>query len=186
MLEYNEITPRKVILLEGEPYEVLDSHVFRMQQRKPQNKTKLRGVINNRVIEMTFHQAEKAEEAEIDSRDVKYMYTSRGEWWFSEEDDQSKRFKLGADIIGEKGKFLKPNSLVEALSFDEKIYGIKMPATIELKVTEAPPGNKGDTQKGGTKAVTIETGAVISAPLFINEGDIIKINTETGEYKERV
>lgn len=186
MLEYNEITPRKVILLEGEPYEVLDSHVFRMQQRKPQNKTKLRGVINNRVIEMTFHQAEKAEEAEIESRDVKYMYKSRDEWWFSEENDPSKRFKLGADIIGEKGKFLKPNSLVEALSFDEKIYGIKMPATIELKVTEAPPGNKGDTQKGGTKAVTIETGAVISAPLFINEGDIIKINTETGEYKERV
>jgi len=186
MLEYNEITPRKVILLEGEPYEVLDSHVFRMQQRKPQNKTKLRGVINNRVIEMTFHQAEKAEEAEIESRDVKYMYMSRGEWWFSEEDDASKRFKLGADIIGEKGKFLKPNSLVEALSFDEKIFNIKMPATIELKVTEAPPGNKGDTQKGGNKQVTIETGAVISAPLFINEGDIIKINTETGEYKERV
>jgi len=186
MLEYNEILPKKLILMDGEPYEVLDAHIFRMQQRKPQNKTKLKGVINGRVVEMTFHQSEKAEEAEIDEKEVKYLYNSRGEWWFADPKDPAKRFKLTDEIVGEGGKFLKANSVVKVMIFNEKIFGIKFPVTVELKVVEAPPAVRGDTSKGGSKMVTLENGATINAPLFINEGDIIKINTETGEYRERM
>ncbi len=186
MLEYNEILPKKVILVDGEPYEVLDAHIFRMQQRKPQNKTKLKGVINGRVVELTFHQSEKAEEAEIEEKEVKYMYQSRGDWWFSAPDNPADRFKLSEEILGEGRKFLKINSVVTARIFDDKIFGVKLPVTVELKVTEAPPAVRGDTSKGGSKVVTLETGATINAPLFINEGDIIKINTETGEYRERM
>jgi len=186
MLEYNEILPKKVILVDGEPYEVIDAHIFRMQQRKPQNKTKLKGVINGRVVELTFHQAEKAEEAEIDEKEVKYMYQSRGDWWFSAPDNPADRFKLSEEVLGVGRKFLKIGSVVTARIFNEKIFGVKLPIVIELKVTEAPPAVRGDTSKGGTKIVTVETGATVNAPLFINEGDIIKINTDTGEYRERV
>ena len=185
MLEYNEILTKKVILVDGEPYEVLDAHIFRMQQRKPQNKTKLKGVINDRVIELTFHQSEKAEEAEIEEKEVKYMYQSRGDWWFSAPDNPADRFKLSEEVLGEGRKFLKIGSVVTARIFNDKIFGVKLPVTVELKITEAPPAVKGDTAKGGNKQITLETGAVINGPLFINEGDKLIINTDKGEYVSR-
>lgn len=186
MLEYNEITPRKYIIHEGQPYEVVDSHVFRMQQRKPQNKTKLKNLLSGRVVEVTYHQAEKVEEAEIEEEEIKFLYSNRGEWWFSSPTDPSKRFKITEDTLGIKTKFLKPNMIVDAELFEEKIFNIILPATVDLKVTEAPPSVKGDTAKGGNKLATVETGAQISVPLFVAEGDVIRINTETGEYRERV
>lgn len=186
MLEYSDIKEKKVILFEGEPYEVLSSHVFRKQQRKPVNATKLRNLITGRVVEYSFHQSEKAEEADLSKKQVKYLYTNRGEYWFCEANDPSKRFELPADVLGDQARFLKTNMLVEALVFDEKIIGVKLPIKLEVKVTEAAPGIKGDTAKGGMKIVKIETGAQINAPLFVNEGDILIINTETGDYVERV
>jgi elongation factor P len=186
MLEYNEITVRKYILIDDEPYEVLDSHVFRKQQRKPVNQTKLRNLITGRIVERSFHQSEKADEADLSKRPIKYLYTNRGEFWFCEVNDPSKRFQLPADMLGSPAQFLKPNSSVDALVFDEKIIGVKVPIKVDLKVTEAPPAVKGDTAKGGTKQITLETGAVISGPLFITPGEVIRINTETGEYVERV
>ena len=143
-------------------------------------------MITGKVTEHSYHQSEKVEEAEIEKREVKYLYTNRGEFWFSEANDPSKRFKAEEAILGSQSRFLKPNSLIKVLAFEERIIGFELPITVELKVTEAPPGNKGDTATGGSKVVTLETGATINAPLFVNEGDIIKINTETGEYRERV
>lgn len=186
MLDYNEVKPRKYVVMEGEPYEVLSSHVFRKQMRKPVNATKLKNLITGKVMEYSFHASEKTEEAEILSREVKYLYFNRGEYWFCEKDDPSKRFSLSEDFIGEAGKFMNLNSLVELLSFQDRNIGVKLPIKVELKVKDAPPGIKGNTAQGGTKLVTLETGATINAPLFINEGDILRINTETGEYVERV
>lgn len=185
ILEYNEITGKKYIVFEGEPYEVLSSHVFRKQMRKPVNQTKLKHLISGRVVEHSFHAADKAEEAEIDSRTIKYLYTNKGEFWFCEKDDPSKRFKLDTSLLGSRASFLKPNTEVELLTFEEDIVGIKTPIKVDLKVTEAPPSIRGNTAQGGTKVVTVETGASVNAPLFINEGDMIRINTETGEYVER-
>ncbi len=186
MLEYNEITVRKYIVFEGEPYEVLSSHVFRKQMRKPVNATKLKNLISGRVVEYSFGAQEKAAEAEIESRKVKYLYNSRGEWWFSEENDPSKRFKIDDAIIGDAKRFLKANSLVSVDMFEENIFKVALPIKVELKVTDAPPAVKGDTAKGGNKVVTLETGATINAPIFVSEGDIVRINTETGDYVERV
>ena len=186
MLEYNEILPHKFIVMDGAPYEVLDAHIFRMQQRKPVNQTKLKNLITGKVTEATFHQQDKMPEAEIEERDVKYLYTNKGEYWFCEANDPSKRFKLEAAILGNGIQFIKPNSMVKAIIFNDKIFGVKLPIKVELKVKEAPPAVKGDTAKGGNKQITMETGAVINAPLFINEGEIIRVNTETGEYVERV
>jgi elongation factor P len=186
ILEYSEILPRRYILIEGQPYEVIDAHIFRMQQRKPQNKTKLKNLLTGSVADMTFHASDKVEEAEIDSKEVKYLYVSRGEYWFQDAEDPSKRFKISSEILGRKAEYMKPNSVYDAQVFDEKIFGIKLDATVDLKVIEAPPGVRGDTARGGNKLVKVETGAMVTAPLFVNEGDTIRINTETGEYKERV
>lgn len=184
-LSYNEITPKKYIVLDGEPYEVLASHVFRKQQRKPVNQTKLRGLKSGKVLERTFHQSESAEEAELEKRGIKYLFRKDAEFWFCDERNPRDRFPLLETTVGSGGKFLKENSVVDALSFNDEIIGVKLPIKIELMVTEAPPAVKGNTAQGATKQITLEGGATISAPLFINEGDIVRINTETGEYVER-
>jgi len=186
MLNYNEIVQKKCIVLDGAPYEVLASHVFRKQQRKPVNQTKLKNLITGKVTEYSFHQAETAEEADLDERSIKFLYATRGEYWFCEANDPSVRFSLPHEIIGDAGRFLKVNTSVLARMFDEKIIGVKLPIKMDLMVKEAPPGTKGNTAQGGNKQVVLETGATINVPLFINEGDIIRINTDTGEYAERI
>lgn len=186
MLEYNEITVRKVILLNGEPYEVLDSHVFRKQQRKPVNQTKLRHIITGKVTEQAFHVSEKVEEADLSTRPVKFLYKNRGEFWFCDPKNPADRFKLDEAMLGTPMQFVKPNDQLEALVFDERIIGVKVPVKVDLKVTEAPPAVRGNTAQGGDKVVTVETGATVTAPLFVNEGDIIRVNTEMGSYVERV
>ena len=150
------------------------------------NATKLKNLITGKVTERSFHVSEKAEEADMADREVKYLYNNRGEWWFADPKNPSDRFKLDADMIGDKGKFLKDNSTVNVLVFDEKIIGVKFPIKVELKVVEAHPAVKGNTAQGGTKQVVLETGATINAPMFIKEGDILRINTETGEYTDRL
>lgn len=188
MLEYNEIKERKNIIFEDEPYEVLTSHVFRKQQRKPVNQTKLKNMISGRVVEHSFHQSDKAIEAEMETKQVKYLYSNlkNNEIWFCYENKPGERFSLSVDIIGPAIRFLKENTIVGALTFNDRIIGIKLPIKVELKVTEAPPTIKGNTAQGGNKQVTLETGANVNTPLFINEGDIITVNTETGEYTDRV
>ncbi len=186
MLEYNEITLHKFIIFEGQPYEVIDSHVFRKQQRKPVNAVKMRNLITGNIKEISFHVSEKAEEADLGKKNVKFLYTNRDEWWFTEENDPSKRFKLAPAMIGDRGRFMKTNSLVEALIFNDEIIGVKLPIKVDLKVIEAFPAVKGDTAKGGSKQVKLETGATINVPMFIEQDEVIRINTETAEYVERV
>ena len=197
-LEYDEIKERKYIVMDNEPWEVLTSHVFRKQQRKPVNAVKLKNLISGKVTEKSFHVSEKVEEAEIEEQDVKYLYENRGEFWFCEPNDPSKRFKIDQSVIGPQSKFIKKDSIVQALSFDDpnsraqhatgqgKMIGMKIPIKIDLKVIEAHPAVKGNTAQGGTKVVTVETGATLQVPMFIKEGEIIRINSETGEYAERV
>ena len=185
MLEYNEILLRKYIIVDEEPYEVIDNHIFRMQQRKPQNKTKLRNIISGRVMEMTFHASDKVEEAEIEKKEAKYLYNNKGEFWFCSPKNPGERYKIAEQTLGEGIKFIKPNEILSLLMFGELIIGVKLPIKVDLKVTEAHPAVKGDTAKGGSKEVKLETGATIYVPMFINEGDVIRINTETGEYVER-
>jgi len=185
MLDYSEIVGRKFIVLDGEPWEVLDSHVFRKQQRKPVNATKLKNCITGKVTERSFHVSEKVEEAEIEERNVKFLYQNRGEYWFCEAENPSKRFKIDEDFIGVQAKFLKKDSVVQAVSFGNKVISMKIPIKIELMVIEAHPAVKGNTAQGGTKTVKLETGVEIQVPMFIKEGEMVRVNSETGEYTER-
>ncbi len=186
MLNYSEIATGKVIVLNDEPYRVLSHKVFRMQKSKPQNVTKLKSLKNGKVIERSFHQSDKAEEAELERKPVIYIYENRGEYMFHEADNPSKRFPLSADLIGPGVQFLKTKDEYKVLVFNEEIIGIDIPIKIQLSVTEAPPAVKGNTATGASKTVTLETGATVNCPLFINEGDIVEVNTETGEYSSRI
>jgi elongation factor P len=191
MLEYSEIKPGKYIVWQNEPYEVLESHVARTQQRKPQNQTKVRNLISGRITPATFHASDKVSEADISKRTIKFIYAGKGQLCFSEIKDPSNRFFLDESIVGNQVRFLKANTEVDALIFtndddEEKIIGLKLPIKMDFLVKEAPPSIKGDTASGGGKAVVLETGATVTAPLFINAGDIIRINTDTGLYTERV
>jgi elongation factor P len=186
MLTYSEILPRKIILIDDQPYEVLDAHVFQKQKSRPVNHTKVRNLISGSVKEVVFHQFEKAEEADMGTMEVKYLYANRGEHWFCEAKDPSNRFKLPQEQLGDSIKFIKPNSIIESTTFNGNIIGLKYPIKVELKITEAPPAVRGNTSGNATKAVVAETGATIYVPMFINEADIVRINTESGEYAERV
>lgn len=186
VLAYNEITPKKVILFNDEPYVVLSYHVFRKQQRKPVNITKLKGLKSGRVVEQTFHQNETVEEADLETRQITFIYRKPGEYWFHTAGQPGDRFALSEDLVGDQGKYVKERTDLSALVFDDEIIGIRIPIKVELKVKEAMPAVKGNTSSGAQKEVTLETGAKLMVPMFINEGDVISINTETGSYSERV
>jgi elongation factor P len=186
VLSYNEILLKKVIIFNDEPCLVLDAHVFRKQQRKPVNATKLKGLKSGRLYEQTFHVNETAHEADLENKQVVFIYRKGNEYWFHNEGKPAERFALTEQFIGDQGKFLKDRSEVQALVFDEEIIGIKFPIKVDLKVTEAMPAVKGNTSSSALKQVTVETGATVMVPMFINEGDVISINTETGDYSERV
>ncbi len=190
-LEYSEIREKKIILYDGEPCEVIESHVARTQQRKPQNQVKLKTLISGKTINATFHVSDSADEADIDKKDITFLYHNKGEYWFCDPNDKSKRFKLDEVLLGNAVKFLKANGNVTALVWtneddEEKIIKLSLPIKMNFKVKEAPPAVRGDTSKGGMKVITLENGATLNAPMFIAEGDIVSINTETGEYVERV
>ena len=186
MLAYNEVLPKKLIIVEGEPYEVISAWVFRKQQRKPVNQTKLRNLKTKSQTEMTFHQADKIEEAEVESRPAMFIYEKNGEWWFHEATDRSKRFQLTEDDIGDSSKYLTANTAVDVRWFEGEPIQVKIPIKMDLKVTEAPPNTRGNTAQGGNKVVKLETGASLNVPMFVETGDVVRINTETGEYTERL
>jgi len=191
MLDYNEIKERKYILLNDEPFEVIESSVSRQQQRKPVNKTKLKSLVSGRVVEHTFQSSDTAEEADMSKRNVIYIFSKGDEYWFHTQGDKSDRFTLDTLQIGNALNYIKSNETVEALVFsdsegDEKIIGLKLPMKVQLEVTEAPPAIRGNTATGGNKVVTLSTGLKVTAPLFINIGDVISVNTETNEYSERI
>lgn len=138
------------------------------------------------MTEVSFHVSDKVEEADIDKKEVKYLYNNRGEYWFCEASDSSKRFKLPEDLIGPAAKFLKPNIIVDTMLLQGKIIGLKIPIKMELKVVEAHDTTKGNTAQGATKSVRLETGVEIQVPMFVKEGDVVRVNTETGEYTDRI
>ena len=190
-LQYSEIREKKIIIHDDEPCEVVESHVARTQQRKPQNQVKLRSLVSGKVFPATFHVADSADEAEIEKREVTFLYSNKKEYWFCDPENKANRFKLEEALMGNSVKFLKQNGNVTALVWinnddEERIIKISLPIKMNFKVREAPPAVRGDTSKGGNKVITLENGTSLNAPMFINESDIVSINTETEEYVERV
>jgi len=186
MLSINDLKSGTYFIIDGQPFEILEEQHIKLHRRKAFLQTKIKNLVNGKIIERNFQQSDTFKKADISKQKVKYLYNHREEYWFSEKNDAGKRFKLNEDLLGSVTKFLKSNTVLEALAYDNKIINVSLPVKMNFKVTEAPPEIKGSTAVGGTKPVTIETGIKINVPFFINEGDVIKINTQTGKYVERV
>jgi len=186
MISYSELKTGIKIILEGEPYEIIESAPMFKARGKSVLKTRIKNLKTGNVISRTFRPSDTFEEAEISKRKVKFLYSHKERYFFSEENNPSKRFDLTAEQIGQKKDFLKQNQIIEALVFQGKIINIVLPIKINLKVTKTPPGIRGGRAEAGTKPATLESGAKINVPIFIEVGDIIEINTETGEYVKRI
>lgn len=186
MLSYSELRKGVVFVYESQPYEVVESGFLRMQQRKAVMQTKMRNLINGKVIDRNFTASDSFEEADVDRKEYVFLYQNKGEFWFADPKNPKDRFSLTADVVGEQGRFAKDNTPVEARTFNDRIISVKFPIKMDLVVKEAPPVIKGATASGGNKLVTLETGAQIGVPMFIEAGETIRVNTETGEYTERV
>jgi elongation factor P len=186
MLSYFDLRKGTKFILEGQPYEVLEFQQIYKAQDMVVARTKIKNLINGKVLEKTFHQDDKFEEAELGKIEVKFIFTHRGKFCFSEAENSKARFELDEEKIGEGAKFLKPNQVLTGIKFQEKNINVVLPIKVQLKVIEAPPGVKGERAQAGTKPVTLETGAKINVPLFVEQGDLIEINTETGQYVRRI
>jgi len=186
MLSYGDLRKGVIFVLDGQPYEVLESGFLRMQQRKAVMQTKIKNLVTGKIVDRNWQASDEFEEAEIERRNAAFIYQSRGEYWFNEEGNPKNRFALTEDQIGASAKFLKTGTVIVTMRFNEKVISVQLPVKMDFKVVEAPPSVKGNTAQGGNKAVEIEGGAKIAVPLFINTGDIIRVNTQTGEYVERV
>jgi elongation factor P len=184
MLSFNEIKTGKVIKLNNDPFVVIKTDHHKMGRGGAVLKVKCRNLINGNVLERTFQGSEKAEEATTETKKANYLYKDK-EFAYFMDNESFEQFSLELDSIGEQEKFLKDETDVDVLYFESKPVTISLPVKMNFKVISAPPGVKGNSAGNVNKTVEIETGATISVPMFINEGDEIKINTETGEYVER-
>jgi len=184
MLSYSELIRGKIIVVNDQPYEIVEAQTTFKGRGHSYLQMKLRNLINGSVISKSAQPRDSFEEAEVEEQEAKFIYGNKGKYIFS--DLKNKRFELSEEQIGEKIKFLKADQEVKTIVFNGKIINVIVPIKVQLKVTEVPPGVKGDRAQSGSKVVTLETGAKIDAPLFVNENDVIEINTESGEYVRRV
>ncbi len=186
MLTHTDLKKGTEFIYEDQPWIVLESQLLKMAQRRPVVQTKMRNLIDGRVQEKNFQQGDVFDEADLQKHEIKYLYTTKGQFWFCEPNDPAKRFSFTEEQIGAQAKYLRPNEIVIGIEFDEKIINFQLPIKVQLKVKETAPGLKGDRAQAGTKEAILESGAVIQVPLFIEEGEVIEVNTDTDEYVKRV
>jgi len=184
MLSLNEIKIGALLKIADEPYAVIKADHHKMGRGGAVLKTKLKNLLNSNVIEKTFQGNDKAEEAETDTQEANFLYKTETEACFMN-NESFEQFNLPLEQIGDKMKFLKDGTDVDILYFQGNPVSLKLPIKISLKVISSPPGVKGNSAGNVTKTVQLETGAEINAPMFINEGDTVIVNTDTGEYVSR-
>ena len=171
----------------------MDSAVFKIvefQHVKPGKgaafvRTKLKNVMTGAVLEKTFNPTEKVQEAQIDRKDMQYLYTD-GDMYYFMDTETYEQLPLGKDDLGDTLNYLIDNMMVKVVSYKGKVFGVEPPMFVELEITYTEPGFKGDTSTGATKPATLETGYVVNVPLFVEIGEKVRIDTRTGEYMERV
>ena len=171
----------------------VDGNIFQiieLQHVKPGKgaafvRTKLKNIINGGVVEKTFRPTEKFPQARIDRKDMQYLYADGDLFTFMDTETYD-QISLNRDTVGDALKFVKENEVCKVCSHNGSVFAVEPPLFVELEITDTEPGFKGDTATGASKPATVETGAVVSVPLFVNQGDKIKIDTRTGEYLSRV
>lgn len=168
-----------------EPYLVVGAQFIQMQAQKPTMKTKMKNLVNGKALEISFHPGDKLEIADLQRKKCDYLYTDGSSYHFMTTDD-FEQFSLNSENVGDLAGYMKDGDKVDVLYYNSEPVSISLPTKVELKVVSAPEGVKGNSAQGRvTKGVELETGITIQVPLFIKEGEMIRVNTETGEYSER-
>lgn len=184
MLNLSDIKAGKNILWEGQPYVVLSHEHSKTGRAGAVLRTKLKNLLTGSVLDKTFQGSEKVDEADMSKTKAQYLYTEGNDFHFMD-NSTYEQFSLSKDVIGNATLYLLEGTDVTVLNFNDIPVNIELPIKVTLTVVEAPPGIKGDTAGTGGKVVKLETGLKVSAPLFVNEGDKIIVNTEKGEYVSR-
>jgi len=185
MISSGELRKGIIIELDRELYQVLDYHHLKLGRGSAQVRLKLRDMRGGHTIERTFQSTEKFARARLDYRTMQYLY-NEGDLYYFMDEENFEQLPLSASQLGDALNYLKEGMSLEVSSYKGELVGVELPITVELKVTQTGPGFKGDTATAGTKPAKLETGLKIQVPLFVNQGDIIKVDTRSGTYLERV
>ena len=183
MISGSELRKGVIIELDGKLYQVIEYQHIKMK-RTALAKVKLRDITGGHTVERSFQSDDRLVRARLDSRPMQYLYNDGNLYYFMDQ-ESFEQITLDASQLDETLNFLKEGNSVAVTSYKAEIVGVELPITVELAVTETDPGFKGDTATGGNKPAKMETGVTIQVPLFINEGDVIKVDTRTGSYLER-
>ena len=184
MISASEARKGVTIELDGQPYRVIDYQHIKIGRGSAQVRLKLRDVQSDHTVERTFQSSEKFTEAHLEHRIAQYLYREENLYYFMDTESYD-QITLDAEQLSGVVDYLKENMTLQISSFKGKAIGVELPTAVELEVAETGPGFKGDTASAGGKPATLETGLVIQVPFFINVGDVIKVDTRTGEYLER-
>jgi elongation factor P len=184
MIDAGELRKGTVIELDGDIFQILEYQHVKMQQRQPVVKLKLRGVRSGNFIEKNFQSGDKVVTVFLEHRPVQYLYND-GHLYYFMDNETYEQFVLTPDQIGDDRRFLREGLALEILTCKGDTVSVELPASVELRVAETDPGFKGDRATAGTKPAKLETGVTLQVPLFVNPGDVVKINTRTGAYLEK-
>ena len=185
MISAGEFRNGLTVEIDGNVYQILEFQHVKPGKGAAFVRTKLKNVISGGVVEKTFRPTEKFPKAHIERKSMQYLY-SDGDLYHFMDGETYDHIALNEETIGDALKFVKENEEVKVCSYQGEVFAVEPPLFAELVVTETEPGVKGDTAPGATKPATVETGATVMVPLFVNEGDVLKIDTRTGEYLSRV
>ena len=180
----NEFKPGLKVMLDGDPCSILENEFVKPGKGQAFNRVRLRNLKTGRVWERTFKSGESLEGADVMDRTMEYLYTD-GEFWYFMEPDTFEQHQADADAVADARQWLKEQDKCEVTLYNGTPLAVTAQNFVELEITETDPGLKGDTAQGGTKPATLSTGAVVRVPLFISQGEIVRVDTRTGEYVSR-
>ena len=185
MIVVGDLRNGNKVEIDREPYKVIEAQHVKPAKGGAFCRTKLKSLKSGNVIERTYRINEKLDEPNLEEKEVQYLYCTEGQYWFMDVNSYEQLF-VREDQLGESKNYLKENMILKILYFNGNPIGIDLPISVDLTIVRTDPGIRGDTATGGTKPAYLETGAVVKVPLYLNEGDKIKVDTRTGTFLERV
>jgi elongation factor P len=182
----NEFKSGLKVLVDNEPCSILDNEVVKPGKGQAFNRVKFRNLINGRVWERTYKSGESIEAADVMETDMEYLYSDGEFWHFMKTDESYEQVAADGNAIREAKNWLKEQDVYQVILWNDAPISVTAPNFVEMEVVETDPGLKGDTAQGGTKPATLSSGAMVKVPLFVNIGDVLRVDTRTGEYQNRV
>lgn len=185
-INFSDLSKGLVIELDGQPWLVMDYERHKMQQRAPVTRIKMKNLLSGAVVERTFQRYDtNFSVADMDNRPTQYLYTD-GQFYYFLDQETFDQYDLTKELLGDALGYLKENMMVEVVFYNGTAISVNLPTHVELEVSETAPSFRGDTAQGGNKPATLETGLRVTVPMFITPGTVIRVDTRTGEYTERV